>query len=149
VRLAGVLALSVTNLSADRPRMMSPTGANTSALKTILSAKHFAIDYLSKDQEKQIRIFVGKFELKVRPDSSWKAGHAETGAPALNDAIGVLDYDVEDAIKLQGTIRPENRRVIPTGIGRMWALGPNSIELPAKSHFGAIQLSNLQGSRRS
>ncbi len=102
---AGFLALSATHLSADPPRMMISVDAKTSALRTILNGKHFAINYLRQDQEEMVRIFGGKTDLKgadrFQPQH-WTT--LKSGAPTLANAVGVLDCEFEEAIERQGTM---------------------------------------------
>jgi len=102
---AGFLALSATHLSADPPRMMVSVDLKTSALRAILAARHFAINYLRRDQEELIRHFGGKTELKGAErfqTEPWST--LSTGAPTLVGAVGVLDCQVEETIESQGTM---------------------------------------------
>ena len=46
---AGLLGLSATHLCADPPTMLVSIDKHTSALKTILEAGHFSINYLPDD----------------------------------------------------------------------------------------------------
>ena len=48
---AGLLGLSATHLCADPPTMMVSVDKRTSALPTILQARHFALNYLSSDRK--------------------------------------------------------------------------------------------------
>jgi flavin reductase (DIM6/NTAB) family NADH-FMN oxidoreductase RutF len=101
---AGFLALSATHLSADPPRMMVSVDQRTSALATIRNAGHFAINYLRREQEELAAIFGGKRDLKGADRfvaGTWAA--FVTGAPALGDAVGVLDCMVEEIIERDGT----------------------------------------------
>src|SRR3977135_3892306 len=61
---AGFLGLSATHLCADPPTMLVSVDKRTSALATILKAKHFAINYLSSKQRVLADIFGGKSDLK-------------------------------------------------------------------------------------
>lgn len=96
---AGFLALSATHLSADPPRLMVSIDAKTSALATIRAARHFAINYLSADQEEIANIFGGRMPLQGADRFSkgtWTT--LSTGAPVLADAVGVLDCTLEEII---------------------------------------------------
>lgn len=96
---AGFLALSATHLSADPPRLMVSIDAKTSALGTIRAARHFAINYLSTEQEEMTRIFGGRTELQGADRFSkgtWTT--LSTGAPVLADAVGALDCVLEETI---------------------------------------------------
>src|SRR5215831_8435344 len=61
---AGFLGLSATHLTADPPLMMVSIDKRTSALATILAARHFAINYLPKDAMAIADMFGGKGERK-------------------------------------------------------------------------------------
>src|ERR1700749_4515642 len=62
---AGLLGLSATHLCADPPTMMVSVDKKTSALPTILRARHFAINYLSSAQRELADILGGKSDVKV------------------------------------------------------------------------------------
>jgi flavin reductase (DIM6/NTAB) family NADH-FMN oxidoreductase RutF len=102
---AGFLALSATHLSADPPRMMVSVDMKTSALRAIVNARHFAINYLSRGQEELNGIFGGRTGPKgadrFKPEA-WTT--LKTGAPALVNAVGVLDCEVEETIERSGTV---------------------------------------------
>src|SRR5882672_1074363 len=46
---AGFLGLSATHLTADPPLMLVSIDKRTSALQTILTARHFALNFLPRD----------------------------------------------------------------------------------------------------
>ena len=97
---AGFLGLSATHLSADPPRLIVSVDARTSALATILSARHFAINYLRADQQGLAELFGGKTQRRGadRFDAAaWT--QLQTGAPILRDALGVLDCELEEALE--------------------------------------------------
>jgi flavin reductase (DIM6/NTAB) family NADH-FMN oxidoreductase RutF len=96
---AGFLALSATHLSADPPRIMVSIDAKTSALATIREARHFAVNYLSADQDELTKIFGGRTDLQGADrftKGAWTT--LSTGAPVLTDAVGVLDCTLEETI---------------------------------------------------
>ncbi|HWK67337.1 MAG TPA: flavin reductase family protein [Rhizobiaceae bacterium] len=96
----GFLALSATHLSADPPLLMVSVDKKTSALQTIVEAKHFAINYLSTQQSELSAIFGGRGELQGADrftTAQWTT--VATGAPALVGAVGVLDCRLEDVIE--------------------------------------------------
>jgi len=100
---AGFLGLSATHLSADPPLMMVSIDKRTSALATILAARHFAINYLPKDGAEIADAFGGKGPLKGADRFSigqW--GKLTTGAPVLQTAIGAIDCTLEEAIERAG-----------------------------------------------
>src|SRR5215472_16143736 len=61
---AGFLGLSATHLSADPPLMMVSIDRRTSALAALLTARHFAINYLPKEATAIADSFGGKGPLK-------------------------------------------------------------------------------------
>nr|WP_246574131.1 flavin reductase family protein [Chelatococcus asaccharovorans] len=102
---AGFLALSATHLSASPPMMMVSIGLKTSALSTILSSGHFAINYLADTQADLAASFGGKGPLKGADrfeQDRW--GTLSTGAPVLKDAVGVLDCILEETIERHGAV---------------------------------------------
>lgn len=95
----GFLALSATHLSAEPPLLMVSVDCKTSALETILSARHFAINYLSATQAELSDVFGGKSALQGAErftTAAWT--RLATGAPALVDAVGALDCRLEDVV---------------------------------------------------
>jgi flavin reductase (DIM6/NTAB) family NADH-FMN oxidoreductase RutF len=97
---AGLLGLSATHLCADPPTMMVSVDKRTSALPTILEARHFAINYLSAAQRELADIFGGKSDLKGADRFTTAAwGSLATGAPVLADAVGVLDCELVETIE--------------------------------------------------
>jgi flavin reductase (DIM6/NTAB) family NADH-FMN oxidoreductase RutF len=102
---AGFLGLSATHLCADPPTMMVSIDRRTSALATILEARHFAINYLPKSAAALADIFGGKSDLKgaARFDSGgWTA--LVTGAPVLENAVGAIDCELVETIERYGTV---------------------------------------------
>ena len=101
----GFLALSATHLSADPPLLMVSVDKKTSALETILAARHFAINYLSGDQSELSDVFGGKRDLQGADrftTAQWTK--LATGAPALTGAVGVLDCRLEDVVDRGGAV---------------------------------------------
>lgn len=100
----GLLALSATHLCAQPPLMMVSVDQQTSALGTILNARHFAINYLDASQSPLMAIFGGRGELKGADrftTADW--GQLATGAPALVGAAGVIDCQLVEVIERHGT----------------------------------------------
>lgn len=102
---AGFLALSATHLSADPPLMMVSVDRRTSALTAILTARHFAINYLPEGAQALADTFGGKSPLKgaerFQPEIWSKLA---TGAPILVDAVGALDCALEETIERAGVV---------------------------------------------
>ncbi len=100
---AGLLALSATYVTADPPTMLVSIDNETSALAAVLEAKHFAINYLPQSAEDVVDLFSGKSPLKGADRfEAGRWGALTTGAPAYNDAIGVIDCTLEEAIERHG-----------------------------------------------
>ena len=119
---AGLLGLSATHLSADPPTMMVSVDKRTSALATIIEARHFAINYLPKSAAALADIFGGKSDLKgaARFDvDAWTT--LGTGAPVLESAVGVIDCELVETIERFSTVLV---------IGRVVATKHNSDAIP-------------------
>ena len=85
--------------------MMVSIDKRTSALATILAAKHFAINYVPKSAAELADVFGGKGDLKGADrfgTAAWKA--LATGAPVLESAVGVIDCDLVETIERYGTV---------------------------------------------
>jgi flavin reductase (DIM6/NTAB) family NADH-FMN oxidoreductase RutF len=102
---AGFLALSATHLTASPPMMLVSIGLTTSALAAVRDGTHFAINYVPKGREDLAKEFGGGGQLKGA--DRFKAGEwgeLKTGAPALVDAVGVIDCRLEEMIERHGTV---------------------------------------------
>jgi len=100
---AGFLGLSASHVSADPPLMLASIDRRTSALATVLAARHFAINFLSREAAAIADVFGGKGELKGAQRfeiGSWKT--LTTGAPILENALGAMDCRLEDTIEREG-----------------------------------------------
>src|SRR5438046_912151 len=83
---AGFLGLSASHVSADPPVMLVSVDRRTSALATVLAARHFAVNFLPGDAGAIADSFGGKGELKGARRfemGSWKT--LTTGAPVLEN----------------------------------------------------------------
>jgi flavin reductase (DIM6/NTAB) family NADH-FMN oxidoreductase RutF len=102
---AGLLGLSATHVCAEPPTMLVTVDKRTSALQTILDAKHFAINYLPRGAAELADIFGGKTALKGAErfgTAAWQA--LQTGAPVLQDAVGAIDCELAEAIERHGVM---------------------------------------------
>ena len=102
---AGFLALSVTHLTASPPVLMLSISKTTSALAAIAHSRAFAVNYLGREDEALANMFGGKTELKGadRFDPAlWTT--LNTGAPALRNAIGVVDCVLDELIERHNTL---------------------------------------------
>jgi flavin reductase (DIM6/NTAB) family NADH-FMN oxidoreductase RutF len=100
---AGFLGLSATHVSADPPLMLVSIDKRTSALSTVLAARHFAINYLSRDAGAIAEVFGGKGQQKGADRfEAGRWGKLTTGAPVLLDAVGAIDCTLEEAIERPG-----------------------------------------------
>jgi flavin reductase (DIM6/NTAB) family NADH-FMN oxidoreductase RutF len=102
---AGFLGLSATHLCADPPLMMVSIDKRTSALQTILAARHFAINFLPRDAVAIADMFGGKGAQKGADRfETGRWGALTTGAPVLLDAVGAIDCRLEEAIERHGVV---------------------------------------------
>jgi flavin reductase (DIM6/NTAB) family NADH-FMN oxidoreductase RutF len=100
---AGFLGLSATHVCADPPTMLVSIDMRTSALATILAARHFAINYLPRDAAALADSFGGKGTQKGADRfEAGRWGKLTTGAPVLLDAIGAIDCTLEETIERHG-----------------------------------------------
>jgi flavin reductase (DIM6/NTAB) family NADH-FMN oxidoreductase RutF len=100
---AGFLGLSASHISADPPLMLASIDKRTSALQTVLAARHFAVNFLPSDAGEIADLFGGKGALKGADRfnvGSWQT--LTTGAPILANALGAMDCTLEDTIERGG-----------------------------------------------
>lgn len=112
---AGFLGLSATHVCADPPTMLVSADKRTSALATILEAKHFAISYLPAPAAALADIFGGKSHLKGASrfeTADWTT--LATGAPVLANAVGAIDCELVETIERHGTVLLLGRVVATT-----------------------------------
>ena len=102
---AGFLGLSTAHVCADPPMMLVSIDKRTSALQAVLESRHFAINYLARDQQELADIFGGKSALKGADRFSTAVwGKLSSGAPVLQDAAGTIDCILEEAIERFGVV---------------------------------------------
>jgi flavin reductase (DIM6/NTAB) family NADH-FMN oxidoreductase RutF len=97
---AGLLGLSATHLCANPPTMLVSVDKRTSALATILEARHFALNYLTSQQRDLVNIFGGRSDLKGADRFAtvpWDV--LTTGAPVFRDALGAIDCELVETIE--------------------------------------------------
>lgn len=97
---AGLLALSVSHVSATPPIMSVAVGHSTSALATIRNAASFSINYLPEDESQTAEIFGGRRNIDGPDrfsDGRWTA--LRTGAPIFINAALALDCIVEKVLE--------------------------------------------------
>ncbi len=102
---AGLLGLSATHVTADPPTMLVSVDKRTSALNSILEARHFAINYLPDAAAELADAFAGKTSAKGadRFDAkSWTT--LATGAPILQGAVGAIDCELVETIERNGVV---------------------------------------------
>jgi flavin reductase (DIM6/NTAB) family NADH-FMN oxidoreductase RutF len=103
--LAGFLGLSAAHVCADPPLMLVSVDKRTSALQTILAARHFALNFMPREAAAIAEMFGGKGAKKGAErfeTGNW--GTLKTGAPVLLDAVGAVDCTVEETIERQGVV---------------------------------------------
>jgi flavin reductase (DIM6/NTAB) family NADH-FMN oxidoreductase RutF len=102
---AGFLGLSTAHVCADPPTMLVSIDKKTSALSAVLASRHFAINYLARDQQAIADMFGGKSSLKGAErfgTAAW--GALSSGAPVLQDAAGAIDCALEETIERFGVV---------------------------------------------
>jgi flavin reductase (DIM6/NTAB) family NADH-FMN oxidoreductase RutF len=100
---AGLLGLSATHVTADPPTMLVSIDNKTSALASVLEAKHFAINYLPQGAEDIVDLFSGKSPLKGADRfEAGRWGTLATGAPVYEGAVGVIDCTLDEVIERHG-----------------------------------------------
>ena len=80
--------------------MLVSVDKRTSALPTILDAKHFAINCLSSERRALADVFGGKSDVKGADRfgmASWTT--LATGAPILQGAVGAIDCELVETIE--------------------------------------------------
>ncbi len=100
---AGFLGLSASHVCADPPLMLVSIDKRTSALATVLAARHFAINFLPDEAKEIAELFGGKGALKgaARFETApWQT--LTTGAPVLTSALGAMDCELEETLERHG-----------------------------------------------
>jgi flavin reductase (DIM6/NTAB) family NADH-FMN oxidoreductase RutF len=97
---AGFLGLSAAHVCAEPPLVLVSIDRRTSALTTVLAAKHFALNFLPRSAAAVAETFGGKGALKgAERFESGRWQTLTTGAPVLCDALGALDCTLEETIE--------------------------------------------------
>jgi flavin reductase (DIM6/NTAB) family NADH-FMN oxidoreductase RutF len=102
---AGFLGLSATHVCADPPLVLVTIDRRTSALETVLAARHFALNFLPRGANALADMFGGKGAQKGTArfePGRWTT--LATGAPILRDAVGAIDCVLEEAIDRYGVV---------------------------------------------
>jgi flavin reductase (DIM6/NTAB) family NADH-FMN oxidoreductase RutF len=114
---AGFLGLSASHISADPPLMLASIDKRTSALQTVLAARHFAVNFLPAEAKEIADLFGGKGTLKGADRfqvGNWQT--LTTGAPVLSNALGAMDCALEQTIE-HGSISIVIGRVVDVLVG--------------------------------
>lgn len=102
---AGFFALSAAHVSAEPPTMLVSIDRKTAALDTILSARHFAVNYPAADQQQVVEPFAGKSPekgaMRFAP-GQWAT--LRTGAPILEGAVVAFDCMLETFVERNKTV---------------------------------------------
>lgn len=102
---AGFLGLSATHVCAEPPLMLVSIDRRTAALQAVLSARHFALNFLSHEAQAMAETFGGKGERKGADrfeTGQW--GTLTTGAPVLLVAVGAIDCVLEETMERHGIV---------------------------------------------
>jgi flavin reductase (DIM6/NTAB) family NADH-FMN oxidoreductase RutF len=102
---AGFLGLSAAHVSADPPLVLVSIDKRTSALQTVLAARHFALNFLPREAADIADMFGGKGSKKgAERFDAGRWGTLRTGAPVLLDAVGAIDCQLEETIERHGVV---------------------------------------------
>ena len=102
---AGFLGLSATHICAEPPLMLVSVDKRTSALQTILAARHFALNFLPREAAGIADMFGGKGPQKgAARFETGRWGTLTTGAPILLDAVAAIDCRLEETIERHGVV---------------------------------------------
>jgi flavin reductase (DIM6/NTAB) family NADH-FMN oxidoreductase RutF len=102
---AGFLGLSATHICADPPLVLVSIDKRTSALQTILTARHFALNFLSHEAADIADMFGGRGPQKgAARFETGRWGTLCTGAPILLDAVGAIDCRLVETIERHGVV---------------------------------------------
>jgi flavin reductase (DIM6/NTAB) family NADH-FMN oxidoreductase RutF len=102
---AGFLGLSATHICADPPLMLVSIDKRTTALQTILAARHFALNFLAREAAEIADMFGGKEPQKgAARFATGRWGTLYTGAPILLDAVGAIDCRLVETIERHGVV---------------------------------------------
>lgn len=101
---AGFLGLSASHVSANPPALSVAIDGRTSALQTVLEARHFAICCVPAEALGLVDVFGGRTEQKGAArftDGEWTV--LTTGAPVLKAATAAFDCALETTFAYAGT----------------------------------------------
>ncbi len=96
----GLTATSLSCLSVDPPTLIISLNRTSSAISTLASHRHFAINVLRAHHQPLADQFAGKGGVKGHHryhGAEWTK--LETGAPVLADALVSFDCELEEAIQ--------------------------------------------------
>jgi flavin reductase (DIM6/NTAB) family NADH-FMN oxidoreductase RutF len=129
----GLTATSAVSLSLDPPTMIASVNRDASAWPVIQRYRHFCINLLAAHHRDVADRFAGKNGVKGAAryaEASWTT--LATGAAALDDAIAVIDCELEEVIERH------SHAII---LGRVMAVKINGGEGLFYGHgrFGAFQ----------
>jgi flavin reductase (DIM6/NTAB) family NADH-FMN oxidoreductase RutF len=102
---AGFLGLSATHVCAVPPLMLVSIDKRTSALQTVLTARHFALNFLPREAVEIADTFGGKGPQKgAERFAAGQWGTLRTGAPILLDAVAAIDCRLVETIERHGVV---------------------------------------------
>src|SRR5262249_39920994 len=102
---AGLRGLPAPHFSPHPPLMLVSIDKRTSALQTILAARHFALNFLPREAAEIADMFGGKGQQKgAERFATGRWGTLRTGAPILLDAVGAIDCRLVETIERHGVV---------------------------------------------
>jgi flavin reductase (DIM6/NTAB) family NADH-FMN oxidoreductase RutF len=99
----GFIGLSAAHVSASPPTLLVSLDHKTAARAVILERRHFAINYLGRDQRALADLFADRGSDRAARFASPDWTRLATGAPVLSTALGAFDCEVVDVIERAGT----------------------------------------------
>jgi len=95
----GFIGLSAAHVSASPPTLLVSLDHKTAARAAILERRHFAINYLGRDQQALADLFADRHSDRAARFASPDWTSLRTGAPVLSSALGAFDCEVVDVIE--------------------------------------------------
>lgn len=97
---AGLIGLSASHVTASPPTMLVSIDHRTSAIKTILQAQHFSVNFIDADDRATVDRFAPESPFKGADrfePARWS--QLATGAPVFGAALGVFDCELADVVE--------------------------------------------------
>lgn len=95
----GMLATAVSSVTADPPTLLICVNRNATMHDDLVASGHFCVNFLGQQHRELSRRFSSSDARQSRFEiGSWTS--LKSGAPALEDALSVLDCALENAVEV-------------------------------------------------